>query len=55
MPTYQYRCRKCGKTFEKTATFSEHEQQTKPACPKCKSRSVQPFISSFQVITSKKA
>ena len=25
MPTYQYRCEKCGKTFECTETMSEHE------------------------------
>jgi putative FmdB family regulatory protein len=32
MPTYQYRCEKCGKTFERTETISEHEV-TKPQCP----------------------
>jgi putative FmdB family regulatory protein len=25
MPTYQYRCEKCGKRFERTETISEHE------------------------------
>ena len=29
MPTYQYRCEKCGKKFERTETISEHEI-TKP-------------------------
>ena len=32
MPTYQYRCEKCGKTFECTETMSEHEA-AKPQCP----------------------
>ena len=25
MPTYNYRCEKCGKTFERAETISEHE------------------------------
>jgi predicted nucleic acid-binding Zn ribbon protein len=25
MPTYSYRCEKCGKKFERTETISEHE------------------------------
>jgi predicted nucleic acid-binding Zn ribbon protein len=25
VPTYQYRCEDCGKTFERTETMSEHE------------------------------
>ena len=25
MPTYQYRCRECGKSFERTETMTEHE------------------------------
>ncbi len=34
MPTYQYRCEKCGKKFERTETISEHEA-LKVKCPKC--------------------
>ena len=34
MPTYQYRCRECGKSFERTETISEHEN-AKVRCPKC--------------------
>ena len=34
MPTYQYGCENCGKTFERTETISEHEA-LKPPCPKC--------------------
>jgi len=39
MPTYQYRCEKCGKRFERTETISEHEA-VKPQCPKCGSKKV---------------
>jgi putative FmdB family regulatory protein len=39
MPTYQYRCEKCGKKFERTETISEHEA-IKPKCPKCGSKKV---------------
>jgi len=35
MPTYQYRCEKCGKTFERTETISAHEL-LKPQCPNCR-------------------
>jgi putative FmdB family regulatory protein len=34
VPTYQYRCRECGKSFERTETISEHEK-AKVRCPKC--------------------
>ena len=39
MPTYQYRCEECRKTFERTETISEHEA-AKPQCPKCGSKKV---------------
>ena len=39
MPTYQYRCEKCGKRFERTETISEHEA-VKPQCPTCGSKKV---------------
>ena len=37
MPTYQYRCEKCGKKFERIETISEHEA-LKLKCPKCGSK-----------------
>ena len=55
MPTYEYRCKKCRKTFEKTMTISEHEKPGKPACPKCGSRAVEQQPTAFQTVTSKKA
>ncbi|MGH9340295.1 MAG: FmdB family zinc ribbon protein [Acidobacteriota bacterium] len=54
MPTYQYRCEKCGKTFERTETISEHER-TKPQCPKCGSKKVSAVPGRVYVVTSKKS
>ena len=53
MPTYGYRCDKCGKVFEKDMTFAQHQRRPSPPCPKCKSRKVRQLPSQFQVITKK--
>ena len=54
MATYEYRCEKCGETFTRTEHISEHGS-TVPACPKCKSKRVQPLMSAFYAQTSKKS
>jgi len=54
MPTYEYRCGKCGRRFEKIMTFSEHERKPRPPCPKCSSRKVEQLASAFQAVTGKK-
>ena len=54
MPTYQYRCEKCGKAFERTETISEHEV-AKPQCPKCGSKKVSVVLGRVYVVTSKKS
>ncbi len=54
MPTYDYRCKDCKKTFSVTTSISEHEKK-KVACPKCESKNVRQEISSFFAITSHKA
>ena len=54
MPTYQYRCEKCGKRFERTETISEHEA-VKPQCPKCGSKKVTFVPGRVFVVTSKKS
>ncbi len=54
MPTYRYRCEKCGKRFERTETFSEHEA-VKPKCPKCGSEKVSFVPANVYVVTSKKS
>ena len=53
MPTYQYRCNKCGKKFERNETISEHEAM-KPKCPKCGSKKVSFVPGNIYVVTSKK-
>jgi putative FmdB family regulatory protein len=54
MATYGYRCQKCGRRFEKTMSFSEHEKNRKPLCPRCASHKVQQVPSGFQAVTSNK-
>jgi putative FmdB family regulatory protein len=54
MPTYTYRCEKCGKTFNRVETMSAHGT-VKPICPKCKGRKVVQVPSPFFAVTSKKS
>ena len=54
MPTYEYKCGKCGKTFEKGMTFRQHARRARPSCPKCNSRKVGQLPSRFQAVTGKK-
>ena len=54
MPTYQYRCEECEKTFERTETMAEHDV-VKPQCPKCGGRKVSIVPSRVYVVTSRKS
>ncbi len=54
MAPYDYRCKQCGRTFEKQMSFGEHEQRAKPSCPKCNSRKVEQLPSLFAAVTGKK-
>jgi putative FmdB family regulatory protein len=54
VPTYQYRCRECGKSFERTETISEHEN-AKVRCPKCNSKKVTQVPGRVYVVTTKKS
>ena len=54
MPTYEYECRKCGRTFSLTMSIGDHETK-KVRCPKCKSESLKHLVESFYVTTSKKS
>jgi putative FmdB family regulatory protein len=54
MPSYEFKCEKCGKSFTLLLSVSEYEK-TKVRCPKCKSTRVKREIGSVQVITSKKS
>jgi putative FmdB family regulatory protein len=52
MPTYQYRCEKCNKSFEITATIAERDAK-KFSCPNCKSKKVKQQLTDFAPSTSK--
>jgi len=54
VPTYEFMCEKCNKTFSLMLTIAEFEKK-KVRCPKCKSSRVKQQITSFQAITSKKS
>ena len=54
MPTYDYRCGKCGKAFSVTHSITAHAD-TKVTCPKCRSRKVERTITAFLAKTSKKS
>lgn len=54
MPSYEYVCQECKKTFTQIMTISEHEK-AKPICPKCKSKKVQQKMAAFFAVTSKKS
>ncbi|PTB21429.1 FmdB family transcriptional regulator [Trinickia symbiotica] len=54
MPTYQYRCEKCGETFEHIEHLAEHEK-AHPQCPKCGSDVVQHVLTPFVAKTTRKS
>ena len=54
MPTYQYRCRECGKSFERTETISEHGN-AKVRCPKYNTKKVTQVPGRVYVVTTKKS
>ena len=54
MPSYEYRCGKCGKRFEVVQRISAHTGRS-PACPKCKSRRTRQLLTSFFAKTGKKS
>ena len=54
MPIYEYRCVKCRKRFSQQEGIAEHGRK-RPACPKCKSRSVEQVYSPFFAKTVRKS
>ncbi len=54
MPSYEYVCKECKKSFTLILTMSEHDKK-RVACPKCKSRKVEQQYGSFFTVTSKKS
>jgi len=54
MPSYDFRCEKCGGKFNLMLSLSEYDKM-KFRCPKCKSTKVKQEIMPFQIKTSKKS
>jgi putative FmdB family regulatory protein len=54
MPTYQYRCAKCGQLFEHVEHLAEHET-ARLRCPRCGSDTVDHHPTHFVAKTSKKS
>jgi putative FmdB family regulatory protein len=55
MPTYEYECRQCKKTFTDRQTFQEHDEHKQVKCPKCDSTDVRQVIGRTFAKTSKKS
>ena len=54
MPSYDYYCKACKKTFNVIITLAEYEKG-QLTCPKCKSKKVEQKPSGFFAVTSKKS
>jgi len=54
MPTYEFFCEKCQKSFTEIMKISDYEKK-KFRCPKCKSTKVKQQVTAFQAVTSKKS
>jgi putative FmdB family regulatory protein len=54
MPSYEYRCPKCGKKFTLILSIGEHDAG-KGKCPKCGGKKLKQLVTAFQVKTSSKS
>ena len=56
MPTYEFTCQNCKKTFDQIWSLAEYDKRIKEKrkCPKCGSLKVVKALSLVQVRTSKK-
>ncbi|MFB3920260.1 MAG: FmdB family zinc ribbon protein [Terriglobia bacterium] len=54
MPSYEFVCKECKKTFTLTMTLEEYDRK-RFACPKCKSKKVEQKLAAFFAVTSKKS
>lgn len=55
MPTYEFKCKKCGKPFSLQMSISDYDKQKTITCPHCKSEEVTRIYSRFSAVTSKKS
>lgn len=54
MPSYEYFCKDCKKTFSVIMTLGEYEKGH-VTCPKCKGKKVEQKVAAFFAVTSKKS
>jgi putative FmdB family regulatory protein len=54
MPTYEYSCKDCHSTFDKTLTLAAHDREP-ISCPKCGGKNVAQDFTTFYPVTSKKS
>jgi putative FmdB family regulatory protein len=54
MPSYEFKCLKCGKKATLVIPYSDYEKK-KYNCPKCGSKRLERLLSSVQVVTGKKS
>jgi putative FmdB family regulatory protein len=54
MPSYEFYCKDCRKTFTVILTLAEYEKRV-PACPKCKSKKVEQRPAAFFAVSTKKS
>ncbi len=54
MPSYEYFCKECKKTFSRIMTLAEYEKGS-IACPHCKSKKVEQKPAAFYAVTAKKS
>ena len=54
MPTYEYLCKDCHGSFDKTLTLTAHDREP-ITCPKCGSKNVKQEFTAFYPVTSKKS
>jgi putative FmdB family regulatory protein len=45
MPLYEYRCKKCGKQFERLRRM--HDADREQECPECLSQEIERLVSTF--------
>ncbi len=54
MPIYEYRCKKCDKTFEVFVPITSEESKEK-VCPNCGSKDTEKLISQIYSLSSQRS
>ncbi len=54
MPTYEFYCENCDKSFSLILSLAEYDKE-RYRCPKCETKKLKQQITSFQTVTSRKS